>query len=221
MTLAQYLDIRPGVTAFIGGGGKTTLLHTLGRELAADHRVLLCTTTKIFPFPDLPLATEAEELEKLAGEPLVCGGTPLPNGKLTALPIPMSALAEQFDYVLVEADGSAGRPFKAHDSHEPVIPSEAIQAICVLGASGFGKPIEEAAHRPELYAALSGVSQEEPVTPEIAAAVLQKEQLHQKIYVNQAENETALAAAHRLQELLTCPVLAGSLWKGEYVPCWL
>ena len=37
MTLSQLLDIRPGVTAVIGGGGKTTLLRTLGEELAGQH----------------------------------------------------------------------------------------------------------------------------------------------------------------------------------------
>ena len=50
MELAELLDIRPGVTAVIGGGGKTTLLRTLGEELSRTHTVLLCTTTKIFPF---------------------------------------------------------------------------------------------------------------------------------------------------------------------------
>ena len=55
--LAELLAIRPGVTAVIGGGGKTTLLRTLGEELAGQHTVLLCTTTKIFPFPDLPCAS--------------------------------------------------------------------------------------------------------------------------------------------------------------------
>ena len=50
MTLSQLLDIRPGVTAVIGGGGKTTLLRTLGEELAGQHPVLLCTTTKILLF---------------------------------------------------------------------------------------------------------------------------------------------------------------------------
>ena len=32
MKLAELLAIRPGVTAVIGGGGKTTLLRTLGEE---------------------------------------------------------------------------------------------------------------------------------------------------------------------------------------------
>ena len=40
MTLSQLLDIRPGVTAVIGGGGKTTLLRTLGEELAGQHPVV-------------------------------------------------------------------------------------------------------------------------------------------------------------------------------------
>ena len=34
--LAELLELRPGVTAVIGGGGKTTLLRTLGGELSRD-----------------------------------------------------------------------------------------------------------------------------------------------------------------------------------------
>ena len=139
MELAKLLDIHPGVTAVIGGGGKTTLLRTLGEELAEESRVLLCTTTKIFPFHDLPCAMTAEELNSLRRElRLMCAGTPVPGTeKLTAPPVPMAELAAWFDYVLVEADGSAQRRFKAHASRGPVIPAEASQVICVVGASGF------------------------------------------------------------------------------------
>ena len=221
MELAKLLDIRPGVTAVIGGGGKTTLLRTLGEELAEESRVLLCTTTKIFPFPGLPCAMTAEELNSLRRElRLMCAGTPVPGTeKLTAPPVPMAELAAWFDYVLVEADGSAQRPFKAHASHEPVIPAEASQVICVVGASGFGKPIREATHRPELYAQLAGVSVEDPVAPETEAAVLQAEGLHHRIYVNQVETRQDLAAAEALAALLDCPVLAGSLHRREYFTC--
>ena len=98
MGLAELLDIRPGVTAVIGGGGKTTLLRILGEELAAKGaRVLLCATTKIFPFPDLENRTNPSEeaLEKaLASRRLLCAGTPVPGtGKLTAPGIPMDRLA--------------------------------------------------------------------------------------------------------------------------------
>ena len=221
MELAKLLDMHPGVPAVIGGGGKTTLLRTLGEELAEESRVLLCTTTKIFPFHDLPCAMTAEELNSLRRElRLMCAGTPVPGTeKLTAPPVPMAELAAWFDYVLVEADGSAQRPFKAHASHEPVIPAEASQVICVVGASGFGKPIREATHRPELYAQLAGVSVEDPVAPETEAAVLQAEGLHHRIYVNQVETRQDLAAAEALAALLDCPVLAGSLHRREYFTC--
>ena len=141
MTLTELLNIRPGVTAVIGSGGKTTLLRTLGTELAeVGGRVLLCTTTKILPFPGLPCACDRAELDDLAASRLLCAGMPLENGKLTVPEIPMAELAARFDYVLVEADGSARLPLKAHASHEPVIPPEAGQTICVFGLSALGRP---------------------------------------------------------------------------------
>ena len=222
MELSGLLDIRPGVTAVIGGGGKTTLLRALGEELSGRHAVLLCTTTKIFPFPDLPCARTAAELEALRrGHRLLCAGTDVPGvGKLAAPPLPMARLAEMFDYVLVEADGAAGHPLKAHAPWEPVIPEEANQVVCVVGASGFGRPVLEAAHRPERYAALAGVRLTAEATPETETAVLAAEGLPARIYVNQVESRTDLANTRRLAELTGCPVLAGSLRRKEYVPCW-
>ena len=222
MALAKLLGIRPGVTAVIGGGGKTTLLRTLGEELAAGGKqVLLCTTTKILPFPGLPCARTGEELETLRREHrLLCAGTPVPGTeKLTAPETPMAELAAQFDFVLVEADGAAHRPLKAHAPHEPVIPAEANQTICVVGASGFGQPIADAAHRPERYAALAGAAETAEATPETEAAVLRAEALHTRVYVNQVETLWDLADAKALAALLDCPVLAGSLQRGEYFPC--
>ena len=221
MGLPELLSIAPGVTAFIGGGGKTAMLRVLGEELARrGGRVLLCTTTKMYPFSDLPLAESREAI--LRGERrLLCGGTLLPeSGKLTAPPVPMAELAERFDYVLVEADGAAGRPLKAHAPHEPVIPPQANQTILVAGASGFGRPIAQAVHRPEIYAALAGVSPEEAAAPEAEARVIRKEALHQRIYVNQVESREALSQARRLAALADCPVLAGSLREGVYEECW-
>ena len=84
MTFADALEVRRGVTAVIGGGGKTTLLRRLGAELAEQGTVLLCTTTKIYPFADLPCARTAQELDALRRScRLLCAGTPLEGtGKL-------------------------------------------------------------------------------------------------------------------------------------------
>ncbi len=223
MKLAPLLEIASGVTAVIGGGGKTTLLRILGEELSWEgSRVLLCTTTKIRPFPDIPLATDLAELTALGRFcRLLCCGAPVPGAeKLTAPDIPMRELAARFDYVLVEADGSAQRPLKAHAPYEPVVPPEAGQVILVAGASGFGRPIREAAHRPERYAALAGVSPEEAASPETEAAVLLAEAFHHRVFINQAESGERLAAARRLAGLVGgCPVLAGSLREREYRTC--
>lgn len=224
MNLPTILDLRPGVTAVIGGGGKTTLLRTLGEELAAaGKRVLLCTSTKLFPFPDLlNLTVPSEEalLEALESRRLICAGTPVPGtGKLAAPSIPMTRLAELADYVLVEADGSAGRPLKAHAPYEPVIPPEANQAILVVGASGFGRPIAQAAHRPALYARLANAAEDAPATPETEAAVLLAEGLPDRVFLNQVETAEARAHAAALAARLSCPMAAGSLRRKEMFLC--
>lgn len=217
MGLAELLEIRPGVTAVTGGGGKTTLLRTLGEELAAGGgRVLLCATTKIFPFAGIPnLTGPAEEVlaEALRTSRLVCAGAPVPGtGKLTAPAIPMARLAELADYVLVEADGSKGLPVKAHLPHEPVIPREAEQTVLLAGASGFGRPVREAVHRSGQFCRLTGADPDEPVTAENLARLLLAENLGDKVFVNQAEAGTG--QARRLAALLSRPVFAGALQGG-------
>ena len=74
--LPSLLDVRPGVTAVIGSGGKTTLLVALAALLAAQSRegartsVVLATSTRILPFPELPLYT-ADSADELAGHQTV------------------------------------------------------------------------------------------------------------------------------------------------------
>ncbi|MCM1148742.1 MAG: selenium cofactor biosynthesis protein YqeC [Butyricicoccus sp.] len=226
MTLVQALELRRGVTAVIGGGGKTSLLRALGEELAGKgHTVLLCTTTKIFPFPglmNLDCPSERELRESLGAHRLAAAGTPVQGTeKWGALELPMERLAALADYVIVEADGSAGRPMKAHVPHEPVVPAQANQTILVVGASGFGRPIAGAAHRPERYAELAGERPDVPVSPETEAAVLRAEGLHDRIYINQADTPERLSAARNLQKLLSCPVAVGALRQdGGHVLCW-
>ena len=54
MELSQALRVRPGVTAIIGGGGKTTLMEHLAAELSREARVIVCTTTHILPEKTMP-----------------------------------------------------------------------------------------------------------------------------------------------------------------------
>lgn len=123
MVLYPILNIQKGVTAVIGSGGKSTLLHTLAGELSG--RVLLCTSTHFLAYDDLPLLTDptADDLRRAFAEHrVVCAARRSPEGKLVDCGLPYEQLAELADYVLVEADGSRRLPLKAHAGHEPVIP---------------------------------------------------------------------------------------------------
>ena len=91
----------------------------------------------------------------LAAEGVACAGSFTPEGKLTAPDF--DGWQQAADFVLVEADGSKRLPAKAHETWEPVLPSQRTRTICVVGASAFGQPIRQAAHRPAIFARLAGV----------------------------------------------------------------
>lgn len=174
MRLSDAMAIPKGITAVVGGGGKTTLIRRLAQELSESHTVLIATTTHIWP-PDchtLILPSRSQIADALREERLLAIGDPTPEGKLTAV----QALQNQYeglaDYVLIEADGSRGFPLKAPAEHEPVLPDGSAMVIAVAGMDCMQKTIREAAHRPLRYAALCGLSQEDTVTPEAAACVL-------------------------------------------------
>lgn len=219
MSLAELLGLRPGVTAIIGGGGKTTLMETLGRELASQARVILTTSTKIRRPGWLPVL-DPETPEALVGAleaaPLLCLGAPWPGDKLAAPALAFAALASAADYVLVEADGSKGLPAKAHAQHEPVIPPEADTVILVLGADAFDRPISQVCHRPERIAALTGEDPESPLTPARWARLIRTEGYGNIIYVNKCETQRDWNNAEALAKLVKQPVVAGSLRDGVF-----
>lgn len=201
MSLAQQLSIQPGCTAIIGSGGKTTLLTVLGQELCQIGRVLLCTTTKFRPFETIPQLQSLND----AGT-LFWAGTPIgDDGKYTTPPWDIDVLCTHFNYVLVEADGSAGLPLKAHLPHEPVIPPQANQVLCLVGLSGFGQPIDQVTHRKERFAQLCQAQLENLATPQRVAQVLQGESLYTQVIANQADTPHLQAYGQQLKALLPCP----------------
>lgn len=209
--LQKLLEIRPGITAVIGAGGKTTLLQRLSQSLPG--RVILCTTTRIFP-PDMPVLDPTPEA--LSSLPRVCcAARSAPEGKLMAPSLSLSQLKEYADFVLVEADGAKRLPLKAHLPHEPVLPPDCGNVICVVGASGFGQPVAAAVHRPQRFCALSGLSMDSPVTPEAVARVLEAEALHHRVFLNQMDISSP--PAEEFASFLTCPAAAGSLWEERYL----
>lgn len=215
--LSEILNIRPGITAVIGGGGKTGLLRALGEELSLQGTVILAASTRIYPFPGMEnLMDPGEEAvrEALTRGRCICVGRPAPEGKLTAPSLSFIRLTALADYVIVEADGAKHLPLKAHGPGEPVIPEGSDQVILVAGMSVMGKPVREVVHRPERFADIAGCGVEDPVTPALAARVMLTENLHDRVFLNQCDEGYGDALA--LAKCLGCPVAAGSIQRGEY-----
>lgn len=180
----------------IGSGGKTTFLRFWADRLPGT--VILTTSTHILPFPGIPLVDASpangprvlpELRAALAENRVVCLGGPGPNGKLSSPEsvLPFASLLSEADYVLVEADGARRLPLKAHRPWEPVIPACSDVTVCLIGASGIGKPVAEVCHRPDRFASLAGIPEDAPASPEAIAAVLNQEALADLYLVNQAD----------------------------------
>jgi len=228
MNLRTALRLQPhAVVAFVGGGGKTSLMFRLAAEIVAGGgRVITTTTTRIFAnqiglaphhiaLADpglLPAAFAAQ----LAGHAHVLVTGPVDEAAGKAFGVAPQMVAELLrtgvDAVLVEADGSRMRPLKAPAEHEPVIPACSTHVVAVVGADVFGKLlVEDSVHRADRAAVLANASLGQPVTHEMAAAILAHPlggrkgvpaSAHWTAFINKVESAEQLAAARALAERL-------------------
>ncbi len=215
----------PTLIAFTGGGGKTSLMWRLARELKEQgEMVAVATTTRIWvPAPweadaviirkeAVELREEAERALKKGKVITVAPGVGI-NGKL--LPAEEAILLQLLNhgaYVLVEADGAAGLPFKAPAEHEPVVPPFTGLQVLVFGLDALGQPLSaDFCHRPERIAAISGKKLGDFITPELAADVLTSPMgglkgraPHSELVVclNKADNRERLDLAAKMAPLL-------------------
>lgn len=159
------------VIAFVGAGGKTTLIQKMARELQRKGKRVIVTTTTHMYKPDetwngievacVPCETEPEKVQGLPREAYL-------------------QLKKRCDVLLVEADGSKRKPLKVPAMHEPVIPEDADVVIGIAGEAAVGHTLREACHRPELAAKLLGVSVEHIIERNDLIKILKSEQGQRK-----------------------------------------
>jgi probable selenium-dependent hydroxylase accessory protein YqeC len=211
MALRDSLDIPRGLTCFTGSGGKTTTIETLAKELAEkDGATVIITTTTHMAIPrTFPLATDPAALSALLAEHrAVYAGAVVSDRKIGQL-CDLADLLGLADYVLCEADGSARLPLKTHNATEPVVPAWCERTICLVGASGVGRPVGEAMHR----AALRFGDLAQSATPALVAGVLCEEAAGQDVFINQADEHPQ--AADALAQALLGRGFAGRVWTGS------
>lgn len=164
-----------GHIALVGGGGKTTLLYALGDQLAG--RIVLTTTTKMGADEHrgrtvLIDPSDEEVVTATAAGPVVALRRVAGGKSIGVDPSRCDRWFARVDHVVVEADGSRGRPFKAPNDFEPVIPATTTLVVHVIGVDALGRVIADQCHRPLRVAALAGCRADRRLAPELAAGVI-------------------------------------------------
>ena len=170
------------LVALVGGGGKSTLLFALGTELAGEgKRVILTTTTKMgrtqaTMAPTICWSSDIDCVVDALDQPgpvmLLDEGA---GHKVTGPPpdVVDRVFAESgADYIIVEADGSRGRPLKAPADHEPVVPPATTTVVILIGVDAVGKPLADVAHRIEQAIAFTGLLPHHVLTAADCAHIL-------------------------------------------------
>lgn len=185
------------VITVVGGGGKTSLVFRLARELVAQGgRVVTATTTRVAvrqleqapallrlnqgQIEEHHWAALAQALDA-QNHCFVVGNETLLKGKQAGVdPAVVDALAARaaelgLAAIVVEGDGSRTLPVKAPADHEPVIPASSTLVLSVMGLDALGALLDDAhAHRPERIRSLLGLPAHTPerLTPAQAAILL-------------------------------------------------
>ena len=234
--------------ALVGGGGKTTLMFALAEELRRNgKRVLASTTTKVWHREALEykkiLLVQDEEgwNNKRAGGlnsegPVFVGKSILDSGKVEGI---APSLADDLfhdsdvDYLIVEADGSAGHPLKAPAEHEPVIPSSTTMVVAIMGLEAMGARLDEmAVFRLEQVMRITGLNPGDVIAPMALAKVFvhqaglfkgSPEGARRVVFLNKGDLLKEEKKAEELAEILVNDplkkierVILGSLKQGVY-----
>jgi probable selenium-dependent hydroxylase accessory protein YqeC len=187
--LTGALGLKKGeVISLTGAGGKTTMMFRLAKELfLKGKRVVTTTTTKILEpasgeTVSLFINLDEEELKQFVHKHLdeykhiTIARERLESGKLKGV---SSDLVNDFwnsneiDYIIIEADGAAGRPVKAPREGEPVIPSSTTLVVAILGVDGVEREVnEENVFQAERVSKLTGIPIGKKMTDEAMAILM-------------------------------------------------
>jgi molybdenum cofactor cytidylyltransferase len=225
MKLSDELNItRTSRVALVGSGGKTTAMFQIAREMQPP--VIVTTSTHLGDWQaemaDRHLIINDREsfytncgivegVTLITSHPDVShrlGG--LSNEVMWEVFIAADRLHCP---VLIEADGSRGKPLKAPAEHEPAIPAGVDHVIVCIGASAIGQILdEEHVFRPEIFSKLSGIPLGEFLEMEgIIRYLLCKEgglknipeQSQKSVVINQVDDREGLDIIMRVANKLT------------------
>ncbi len=161
--------------AFLGGGGKTSLMHALGDEIAAYGRVILTSLTKAGPeaTPVLFTSELPSRLPFEIGRPLYLMSRREGEKYIGLAAEQLVELKKQTDILLFECDGARKKPLKIHTPWDPPVPPDTTYAVLVVGAEVVNQPLgPELIHRWERFREFWGVEEGASLDADSLAEIL-------------------------------------------------
>jgi len=223
--LQQFAFEKSTLVNFVGGGGKTALIHRLLQECAPPQPAIYTTTTRIHPplprdgiailASDNPgyLEIAAESIARQPGEnawKLVITASSLSPGLLRGVGPDFADHLDRtlFSMILNEADGARSVSLKVPREGEPVLMEGAQYLVPVIGIDCLGKPLgPEVIFRWNIAESRFSLVRGRPLTAELAASILMNPagvckdwQPGTKIvpYINKVDEDTQEALAGSL-----------------------
>jgi probable selenium-dependent hydroxylase accessory protein YqeC len=242
-TLTELFDIKKGdVVSITGTGGKTSLLFKLGNELRKNNRVLITTSTKIY-MPakrDYDFMYTMEEYmndknKNHDGATVICSKYIKEENKLIGIKDEdLENVMEDFDVVLIEADGSKMLPLKAWKEYEPPILKTTTKSIGVFPVDMIGEKIsrDKIYNYEDFIGFTSGLSRVDNVT--VGKICSDKNGIFKNsrgslyLFINRADDSEQLQkawdlAAYLKENVLGNPfdfkICTGSLKEGVFYEC--
>jgi len=233
MLISEALNLKEkAFISLVGAGGKSTLFNRLAEELLLKNkRMILTTTTKMFSWQLISLIKKGKlvegrdeetirkyikkyfSLESKAGRLAVIGEKIEDNGEEKVSGPPPEWLDKWWgeslvDFILIEADGGAGRSVKAPAPHEPVIPLSTTDLIGVIGIDALGLSLQEKnVFRSEIFSRLTGLKLGEKIGIEaLTLLICHPEGLfkgappgcRRHLFINKVEDSNGLKMAEEL-----------------------
>jgi len=177
MNLAEAIHPQlPARIAIVGGGGKTSALFQLVRQLPGP--VWATTTTHLgtdqLDFSDqhfIVRQVEEDEIKQwLKQKVTLLTGEFTPDDRIRGPEVKVLEKIHQAAVIravslVVEADGSRSRPLKTPGANEPATPDWAEMVITVAGLSALGQPFSEVTvHRMEPFSQITGLQVGQTIT---------------------------------------------------------
>ena len=226
--------------AWVGAGGKTSLLFAIANELFPS-KCIVTTTTKMaiseINQAQNSIQTNSMQLinqKNINGICLVYKELEKEESKISGFAneeLEHVTKINQFSNIpiLIEADGSKRKPIKFPAEHEPNIPSFVNKVCVVVGLSSIGKPLSrEYFHRPELISNFLRINLGEKISWDHLYAILIDssgglknipENAEKILFLNQSDvnfetnelNNLALKLKNYYDHILLCHINDGNL----------